>query len=70
MIFSLSVRLMKMTEINENIGNLTRKTENEKESNVSLELEGKKRKPTQQNKPNNPISEIRKSLDVLKRKWR
>ena len=36
----------------------------------SLELEGKKRKPTQQNKPNNPISEIRKSLDVLKRKWR
>lgn len=36
----------------------------------SLELEEKKRKPIKQNKPNNPLSEIKKSLDALKRKWR
>ena len=43
MTFSLSVRLMKMTEINENIGNLTRKTENEKESNAKSRT-GRKKK--------------------------
>lgn len=42
----------------------------EKESNGKSRTGRKKRKPTKQNKPNNPTPEIRKSLDVLKRKWR
>ena len=40
-----------MTEINENIGNLSRKTENEKESNAKSRT-GRKKKEANTNKTN------------------